>query len=46
MSRFTRIALALVVVPGLVATGLAAPASAHEERPAEFPDGGGAVLPR
>jgi hypothetical protein len=43
MSRLARIALALVAVPGLVATGLAVPAAAHEERPAQFPDGGGEV---
>ncbi len=44
MTRLARLLLSLVVVPGLVATGLAAglsPASAHEERPAEFPDGTG-----
>ena len=49
MSRLARAVLALVVAPGLVATGLtvglatglAAPASAHEERPASFPDGTG-----
>jgi hypothetical protein len=44
MSRLARVALALVVVPGLAATlplALASPASAHEERPAEFPDGKG-----
>ncbi len=42
MSRLARAALALVVAPALVATALAAaPASAHEERPAEFPDATG-----
>jgi hypothetical protein len=45
MSRPARAALALVgaglVATTLVATTLAAPASAHEERPAEFPDGSG-----
>ncbi|MBB6629226.1 right-handed parallel beta-helix repeat-containing protein [Nocardioides sp. KIGAM211] len=44
MPRLRRALLALVVVPGLVATGLAAgstAASAHEERPAQFPDGTG-----
>src|SRR5262245_31244277 len=43
MTRLARLALALVVVPGLVAVGLAAPATAHEERPAQFPDGSGTV---
>src|SRR5688572_5344633 len=41
MSRLLRLLLLLVVVPGLVATTLAAPASAHEEREASFPDGSG-----
>ena len=44
MPQLRRAILALVVVPGLVATGLAAgstAASAHEERPAQFPDGTG-----
>src|SRR5262245_10512315 len=42
MSRLARAALALVVAPALVAAVLtAAPAQAHEERPAEFPDGTG-----
>ena len=43
MSRLARHALALAVVPGLIAVGLAGPASAHEERPADFPDGTGTV---
>ncbi|MGZ4445722.1 MAG: right-handed parallel beta-helix repeat-containing protein [Nocardioides sp.] len=45
MTRPVRALLALVVVPGLLATalvaGLAGGASAHEERPAQFPDGTG-----
>ncbi|MCW2842955.1 MAG: hypothetical protein JWN22_871 [Nocardioides sp.] len=44
MPRLPRALLVLVVVPGLVASGLAAglsSASAHEERPAQFPDGTG-----
>jgi hypothetical protein len=43
MTRLARFAFALVVVPGLVAVGLQAPATAHEERPAQFPDGSGEV---
>jgi hypothetical protein len=43
MSRLARFALALIVVPGLVALGLSVPAAAHEERPAQFPDGTGEV---
>ncbi|HET8961296.1 right-handed parallel beta-helix repeat-containing protein [Nocardioides sp.] len=43
MSRLARHTLALAVVPGLIAVGLAGPASAHEERPADFPDGTGTV---
>lgn len=44
MLRPARAVLALLVAPGLalaVTPGLVAPASAHEERPAEFPDGTG-----
>ena len=41
MSRLLRLLLPLVVVPGLVVTTLAAPATAHEEREASFPDGSG-----
>jgi hypothetical protein len=43
MSRLARFAFALVVVPGLVAVGFSSPATAHEERPAQFPDGTGEV---
>ncbi len=49
MPRLVRLALSLVVAPGLVLTALtgltalAGPASAHEERPAQFPDGTGEV---
>ena len=47
MARLARLLLLLVVAPGLVATlvatTLSAPAAGHEERPAEFPEGAGAV---
>lgn len=47
MSRLARALLTLVVAPGLLAAGLTLgltqPASAHEERPAQFPDGTGQV---
>ncbi len=47
MTRLARLLLLLVVAPALVATlvatTLSSPAAAHEERPAEFPDGTGAV---
>jgi hypothetical protein len=43
MSRLARFAVALAVLPGLVAVGLSSPAQAHEERPAQFPDGSGEV---
>ena len=46
MTRLARMLLALVVAPALAATALttmaASPGAAHEERPAEFPDGTGA----
>ena len=45
MSRISRALLVLLVAPGLTAAGLTvgltAPAGAHEERPASFPDGSG-----
>ena len=41
MPRALRAFLACLVVPGLLATAVAAPAHAHEERPATFPDGTG-----
>ncbi|HEU4811726.1 MAG TPA: right-handed parallel beta-helix repeat-containing protein [Nocardioides sp.] len=45
MPRLARALLTLLVVPGLMASGLTAglvsPAAAHEERPASFPDGSG-----
>lgn len=42
MSRLLRVVLALIVLPGLAVTVLAAPGQAHEEREASFPDGSGA----
>ncbi len=41
MLRPARVALAMVVAPALVLSALSVTASAHEERPAEFPDGTG-----
>ncbi len=47
MARLARFLLLLVVAPAmvatLVATTLSSPAAGHEERPAEFPEGAGAV---
>jgi hypothetical protein len=46
MHRLARLLIALLLLPGLALTALAvstAPATAHEERPAEFPDGKGRV---
>jgi hypothetical protein len=43
VTRPARSLLALVAVPALLLVALAVPASAHEERPAEFPDGTGRV---
>lgn len=40
-SRSLVLSVLAAVVGGLLAVGLAAPASAHEERPAAFPDGTG-----
>jgi hypothetical protein len=42
-TRAARVALSLIVLPGLALTLLSAPATAHEERPASFPDGTGEV---
>ena len=47
MPRFARLVLSCLFVPALVGTALtlavAGPASAHEERPAQFPSGKGKV---
>ncbi len=43
MLRTARVVLALVVAPALALSALSVSADAHEERPAEFPDGTGKV---
>ena len=42
-STYARVLAALVVLPLTLMVALAAPAAAHEERPAGFPDGTGVV---
>ena len=41
--RLLRLVPLLVIAPLLLTLGVSGPATAHEERPAVFPDGGGAV---
>lgn len=43
MTRLARLLSALVAVPALTLVAVSAPATAHEERPADFPDGTGEV---